>query len=115
MGKGRWARPGAALGGPASERRHVGLGPGLVDQDPPQGLDLGLIVPPLRAASGDVGAILLAGDQRRFLDLSFSAWTKPYTERSSTARPRSPSSATRPRRVKPAARQRSTSQVRWSP
>ena len=67
MAEGGFAGQARALGRPASERRHVGLGPGLVDEDQPRGLDLGLIFQPLRAASGDVGTVLLAGDQRLFL------------------------------------------------
>ena len=67
MAEGGFARQACALGRPASQRRHIGLGPGLVDEDQPRGLDLGLMFQPLRAASGDVGTVLLAGDQRLFL------------------------------------------------
>ena len=45
----------------------VVLGLGLVDEDQPRGLDLGLIVQPLRAPSRDIRTVLLAGDQRLFL------------------------------------------------
>ena len=52
---------------PAPERRHVGLGPGLVDEDQAGRIDPVLILRPLRPPSRDVGTIPLAGDQRLFL------------------------------------------------
>ena len=81
MAEGGFARQARALGRPASERRHIGLGRGLVDEDQPRGLDLRLILQPLRAASGNVGTVLLAADRRLLLYLSFSAWTNSHTDR----------------------------------
>jgi hypothetical protein len=53
---------GAAAMGP----RHVGLGPGLVDEDQAGRIKPSLILLPLRAPPGDVGPILLAGVQAFF-------------------------------------------------
>ncbi len=52
------ARParGAAMGA-----SHVGLRPGLVDEDQPRGLEIGLRLEPGLAPLQDVGAVLLAG------------------------------------------------------
>ena len=66
---------------PAPERRHIGLGPGLVDEDEAARIDPALIGGPPRAPSRHVGAIPLAGDQRLFLCVSLSAWTNSHTER----------------------------------
>jgi hypothetical protein len=52
---------------PAPQRRHVGFGPGLVDEYQPGGVDPLPILGPLRPAAGHVGAILLGGNQRLFL------------------------------------------------
>ena len=52
---------------PAPQRRHVGLRPGLVDEHQAAGVDPVLIRRPLRAAAGDIGTVLLGGDQRLFL------------------------------------------------
>ncbi len=52
---------------PAPERRHIGLGPGLVDEHQAGRVNAVLVGYPLRAPTGDVGTILLAGDQRLFL------------------------------------------------
>ena len=46
---------------PSPERRHVGLGPGLVDEDQALRRDAVLVLDPLRPPAGDVGAILFAG------------------------------------------------------
>ena len=51
---------------PASDRRHVGLGPGLVDEDQPPGIKPTLILLPLRPPPGDLRTILLAGEQAFF-------------------------------------------------
>jgi hypothetical protein len=56
---------------PAPQRRH--LCPGLVDEHQPSWIDPILILGPLRPPTGDIGTILLGGDQRLFLKLSFSA------------------------------------------
>jgi len=52
---------------PAAQRRHIGLGPGLVDEDEAGRVDPILVGHPLLAAPGDVGTVALAGDQRLFL------------------------------------------------
>jgi hypothetical protein len=43
--------------------RHVGLGPGLVDEDQASSINQPLILYPLRPTFSDVGTILLAGAQ----------------------------------------------------
>ena len=55
-----------AAGCPAPQRRHVGLGPGLVDEDQALRLDPALILCPLRPPVGDVGTIAFAGDHAFF-------------------------------------------------
>jgi hypothetical protein len=55
-----------AASGAAVRARHVGLGPGLVDEDEPRRIKATLILLPLRPSPGDVGAILLAGVQAFF-------------------------------------------------
>ena len=45
---------------------HVGLGPGLIDEDQPRGINLVLVSPPLLAPACDVWSILLAGAQAFF-------------------------------------------------
>jgi hypothetical protein len=52
---------------PAPERGHVGLGPGLVDEDQAGGIDPVLVLNPLRPPARDIGAILFSCDQRLFL------------------------------------------------
>ena len=59
-------QPLAPRGAAAVGARHVGLGPGLVDEDQAGRIDPTLILPPLRAPPGDVGPILLAGVQAFF-------------------------------------------------
>lgn len=46
---------------PPPERRHVGLGPGLVNEDQTLGIDPALILFPPHPPSRDVGTILFAG------------------------------------------------------
>jgi len=48
---------------PAAQAGHVGLGPGLVDEDQPSRIKPALIGFPACAPSGDVGTILLGGEQ----------------------------------------------------
>jgi hypothetical protein len=55
-----------ALQRPASQWRHVGFGPGLVDEDQACGINPSLIAFPLPASTGDVGSSLFAGVQRFF-------------------------------------------------
>jgi hypothetical protein len=51
---------------PAPDRRHVRLGPSLVDEDEASGIKPPLILLPLRAATGDRRARLLLGEQAFF-------------------------------------------------
>src|SRR5262249_29169226 len=51
---------------PAPQRCHVGLGPGLVDEDEARGLNPALIFRPLRPPAGDVRTIALAGGDAFF-------------------------------------------------
>ncbi len=53
----QWPSPRAPAMGPD----HVGLGPGLIDEDKPRWIDLALIPLPTRAAPGHVRSVLLAG------------------------------------------------------
>jgi hypothetical protein len=48
---------------PAAQTGHVGFGPGLVDEDQPSRIKPALIGFPACASSGDVGTILLGGEQ----------------------------------------------------
>lgn len=52
---------------PSPERRHISLGPGLVEEHQAGSVDPALIRLPLQAPPRDVGTITLAGDQRLFL------------------------------------------------
>jgi hypothetical protein len=52
---------------PATQRRHIGLGPGLVDEDEAGGIDPILVGLPLLASPRHIGTVALAGDQRLFL------------------------------------------------
>ena len=51
---------------PPSDRGHVGLSPGFVDEDQPPGIEPPLILLPLFPSPRDLGAILLGGEQRLF-------------------------------------------------
>ena len=48
---------------PAAQRRHVGLSPGLIDEDEPRGIKPALICLPPLTPSRHVGTILLGGEQ----------------------------------------------------
>src|SRR3954453_8024160 len=52
---------------PTAQRRHIGLGPGLVDEHQVLRIDAMAIAQPLRTATRDIGAILFTGDQGLFL------------------------------------------------
>jgi hypothetical protein len=56
----------AAARRPAPQGGHVGLGPGLVDEDQALRIDLALILLPLRASAGDVRTFAFAGDDAFF-------------------------------------------------
>jgi hypothetical protein len=71
----------AAARRPSSQRRHVGLSPGLVDEDQALRLDAILMLCPLRPPPRDVGTVAFASHHAFFLKLSFSAWTNSQTER----------------------------------
>ena len=51
---------------PSPERRHVGLGPSLIEEDQAAELNPVLIGRPLRAPTRDVGAVLFAGEHGFF-------------------------------------------------
>ena len=68
------------VGGPAAKRGHVGLGPCLIDEDEAGYIDPAAALEPLGAPARHIGTLLLGGDQRLFLCVSFSAWTKSHTE-----------------------------------
>ena len=55
-----------ALGPPSAQRRHVGLDPGLVDEDQPAWVDPALVGLPAGALEGDVRARLLGGQHGFF-------------------------------------------------
>jgi hypothetical protein len=50
-----------ALQAPAAQRRHVGLGPGFVDEHQPRGFNPGLVFLPPVPPSRDVRPLLLGG------------------------------------------------------
>jgi hypothetical protein len=87
---------------------HVSMKTRRLDEDQTLRLDAVLILAPLHPAVCDVGAIALAG-HHGFLKLSFSAWMKVQTARSSTSRPHS---ATSPRKAKSLSLTRSSNQAR---
>jgi len=55
-----------ALRSPSPKRRHVGLDPGLVDEDQPFGIKMILQGLPSLSSASDVGTRLLKGEQRFF-------------------------------------------------
>ena len=59
-----------SLRGPAAQTGHVGLRPGLVDEDQPSGVDEPLIGSPSFAVATYVRAILLARDEGLFLNVT---------------------------------------------
>lgn len=60
---------GLALGAPAMRARHVGLSPGLVDEDHAPRVYPLLEPEPALAAAGDIGPVLLLGEERLFLNV----------------------------------------------
>lgn len=58
----RLADQALAANAPASQRRHVRLGPRLIDEDEPRRINFRLIFFPLHAPPGDVRPVLLACD-----------------------------------------------------
>jgi len=55
-----------AFRSPPPQRRHVGLDPGLIDEDQLAGIETGLPGAPTLSAAGNVGARLFKGEQRFF-------------------------------------------------
>ena len=55
---------------PAVEAGHVGLGPGLVDEDEPRRIDAPLMASPAQSMALHVRAVLLARDERLFLSVT---------------------------------------------
>jgi hypothetical protein len=51
---------------PTADRRHIGLGPSLIDEDETCGIKPTLILSPLLAPSGDCRPQLLGGEQSFF-------------------------------------------------
>jgi hypothetical protein len=52
---------------PSPQRCHIGFGPGLIDEHQAGGINPILILGPLRPSAGDIGPVLLGGNQRLFL------------------------------------------------
>lgn len=78
---------------PAMGARHVGLGPGLIDEDQARWIDPALMLAPLRSATAYVRAVPLARDQRLFLNVipsrrkkRLSIEVSAFTERSAASR-----------------------------
>ena len=69
---GRFAGQPLSARRPPAKRRHIGLGPGFVDEDQARRVDAVLIGHPLQTAPRYVRPVALAGDQRLFLYVSFS-------------------------------------------
>src|SRR5690606_71223 len=65
---------------PAVQTCHVGLCPGLVDEDEAPGIDARLILAPLCPSPGDLRPVLLARDQRLFLNVIPASRTIRHTE-----------------------------------
>lgn len=51
---------------PATQRRHIRLGPGLINKDQPGRIDFSLVAAPLDAPAGDIRPVLFAGVQAFF-------------------------------------------------
>jgi len=51
---------------PPPDRRHVGLDPGLIDEDQPLGIEVLLQAPPSLSSAGNIGTSLFKGEQRFF-------------------------------------------------
>src|ERR1700691_980523 len=51
---------------PAPQRRHVGFGPGLIDEHQARGINPSPILGPLRPPTSDIGTILFGSNQRLF-------------------------------------------------
>jgi hypothetical protein len=79
---------------------HVGLGPGLVDEDQPFGVEPALVLLPLLASTGDVGAVLFAGVQALFLNVMPSRAKNAQSAPWLTFTPSAASSARIARRVR---------------
>ena len=62
----REAAQAGAFGPPAPQRGHVGLDPGLIDEDEPARVEPGLPGSPAPAPTRDVGASLFEGEQCSF-------------------------------------------------
>jgi hypothetical protein len=63
---GREASQSIAFRSPSAQRGHVGLDPGLVDEDQTPRIEIGLPRSPASPPMRDVGAGLLKGEQRFF-------------------------------------------------
>ena len=56
----------AAARRPAAQRRHIGAGPGLVNEDQAAGIDAVLVLDPLRPPARDVGTVAFASHHAFF-------------------------------------------------
>ena len=77
---------------PAVRARHIGLGPGLVDEDKAFWIEPRLNFLPQGATTRDIRAILLGGEQRFFLKLIFSRRRNRHKVSQETTMPRARSS-----------------------
>jgi hypothetical protein len=87
------------FGAPAPQGGHVGLDPGLIDEDEPARIKSGLPGSPTLAPTRDAGASLFEGKQC-FLNRSPSRRRNSQTALCETLTPRAASSAFRPCNVK---------------
>jgi hypothetical protein len=76
---------------PAVKAGHVGLGPGLVDEDEPRRIDELLILAPSDPVALYVRTVLLAGDERLFLGVKPMRRRNRLINEVSALTPRSPS------------------------
>ena len=74
----REAAQALALRSPAAQRRHVGLDPGLVDENQTSRIETGLPRSPASPPASDVGAPLLKREQRFFEAQPLAAQERPH-------------------------------------
>ena len=90
----------SCITGGNQRRPHVGLDPGLVDEDQALGIKPMLVRPPARPEPRDLRAHLLAGHQGLFLTVWPSRLTNRHTVSCATSTPRPASSTVSARIVK---------------
>ena len=79
---------------PAARAGHVGFGPGLVDKNKARWINPGLVFFPAETAPGNVGPVLLGGEQG-FFKADLLALRKRHSVSQETVTPRSRSSPRR--------------------